>query len=716
MGYRVGGPWGSVTPPVKKEIEVDNPAKDERFMTTYSKNFGLAKPRAQLYVNAPSSIRAEPNATLTLRQAASLRCPPPPVNTLNTLNTLTKSMSMSGIRGSLQIAGKTLTASLRTEAAPSPSDRRHSLQLKTFQSRDMRRKCLELLSEPDLKKIAVDIFKKSDVDSSGQLDFDEVHKLLEQLHNDMDLPQPNRDMVESLMKRFDTSGKKTLDEKDFFELLVSQLRRSAFDRGSVLGREFFLTKGQQDVWDVYRREKQLGTGSFGTAYQAVNIKTHEERVIKAVKKSRTALPLDEIEQEILIMRQIDHPHMVRLFEWYEDGNRVYLVLDYLKGGSLKDVIVQLNKKDERGLKEAWIREVIQQTAGGLAYCHNLRLIHKDLKDENIMLLEKPDKWEKPHAVIIDLGVAEMFSVADPAGRFIGGTPTTMAPEVWLGNFGPKCDVWSLGCIMFELCTGALPFMATTVQPSAWTRLHKRGPKWEEMKTCAESKTLCRAMLQYKEADRPSMMEVLDFEYFQTAAHELKVVPPERFTNFLNAHKLHRARQGLLLEIASRMPFERAGEIIRMFSEVDADHTGTITLDELKAYFDRVGIQHDDLAKTFQALDVDKDGFLSFSEFSSGALLLYQDALEDELHVLFSSYDSDGKGYLTPAEAEKFLDSVRAATDLGGRASSQIDAFVRSGQITFQQLRDFLVAPVSSRPSSCLSQSSLRSNRSNRSNR
>eukprot|EP00438_Fugacium_kawagutii_P031425 Skav205775 [mRNA] locus=scaffold1714:602202:602981:- [translate_table: standard] len=61
-----------------------------------------------------------------------------------------------------------------------------------------------------------------------------------------------------------------------------------------------------------------------------------------------------------------------------------------------------------------------------------------------------------------------------------------------------------------------------------------------------------------------------------------------------------------------------------------------------------------------------DGFLSFSEFSTGALLLYQDALEDELHVLFSSYDSDKKGYLTPAEAAQFLDSVRAATDLGGR--------------------------------------------------
>lgn len=56
------------------------------------------------------------------------------------------------------------------------------------------------------------------------------------------------------------------------------------------------------------------------------------------------------------------------------------------------MIVQLNKKDERGLKEAWIRDVIQQTAGGLAYCHDLRLIHKDLKDENIMLLEKSVPW------------------------------------------------------------------------------------------------------------------------------------------------------------------------------------------------------------------------------------------------------------------------------------------------------------------------------------
>ncbi|CAJ1344093.1 unnamed protein product [Effrenium voratum] len=525
----------------------------------------------------------------------------------------------------------------------------------------------------------------------------------------MDLPKPNHAMVESLLKRFDTNGSKSLSESEFFELLISQLRRSAFDRGSVLGREFFLTKNQRDIWEVYRREKQLGTGSFGTAYKAKHIKTGEERVVKAVKKSRTALPLDEIEQEILIMRQVDHPHIVRLFEWYEDGNRIYLVLDYLKGGSLKDdTIVQLNKKDERGLKEAWIRDVIQQVAGALAYCHSLRLIHKDMKDENIMLLEKQQNWEKPHAVIIDLGVAEMFSVADPAGRFIGGTPTTMAPEVWLGNFGPKCDTWSLGCILYELCTGSMPFMATTIHASAWTRLHKRGPRWDDMKTCADSKVLCKAMLQYHEADRPSMQQVLEFPYFQTAAHELKFVPPQSYAGFLSVHKMHRARQGLLLEIASRLPISRAGEIMRMFAEVDQDRTGTITLDELTSYFDKIGVQHLDLAKTFKALDVDKDGTLSFSEFTSGALLLYQDSLEDELHVLFSGCDKDNDGILNGEEAEEFLQSVRAATDLGSKSSREIEGFVRSGQVTFQQLKDFLVAPIGSRPSSTSSRRSHRS--------
>ena len=116
------------------------------FTTTYSKTFGLAKPRTKLLVNEPSTITAEPHATLSLRVAASMRGAPTPANTLNTL---TKSMS-----GSLQLAGRSLTATLTEPVQPSPSDRRHSLVLKTFQSRDLVRnvRC-KLMHEWRISKI-----------------------------------------------------------------------------------------------------------------------------------------------------------------------------------------------------------------------------------------------------------------------------------------------------------------------------------------------------------------------------------------------------------------------------------------------------------------------------------------------------------------------------------------------------------------------------------
>jgi len=137
-----------------------------------------------------------------------------------------------------------------------------------------------------------------------------------------------------------------LDFSEFFELVKSMLRRSAFDRSSIMSREFFITKKSAKVWDIFKKTKELGSGTFGTAYLAKRKTTGEERVVKAVQKSKTSLPLDEIEQEILIMRQIDHPHIVRLFEWYEDGGRIYLVLEALKGGTLKDVVLLLQKQQK----------------------------------------------------------------------------------------------------------------------------------------------------------------------------------------------------------------------------------------------------------------------------------------------------------------------------------------------------------------------------------
>eukprot|EP00931_Biecheleriopsis_adriatica_P056261 TRINITY_DN33331_c0_g1_i1.p1 TRINITY_DN33331_c0_g1~~TRINITY_DN33331_c0_g1_i1.p1 ORF type:complete len:727 (-),score=178.01 TRINITY_DN33331_c0_g1_i1:76-2256(-) len=701
MGYRIGGPFGTLG--ATRSVQAGR-GDDERFATTYNRTFSCRTPAAKASL-ASSSALLGPAAGNFLAPSALLG------NKKNFAAPRAKAWQIdkSASAGNLKVIDENV--SFKDAAPPmlmSPSRMMLSpktpkmLFLKTASNRELRRKCLETLANPQLEKISESVFKQYDKDGSGALDAEEIYDLLLSLHMEMALPSPDRTIVDNLIKKHHQSGAaKDVSKKEFFELFKAVLRRSAFDRGQVLGREFFVQKSGDKVWDVYDKCTQLGQGSYGQAFLAKQKANGEEVVVKAVKKSRTLLPLDEIEQEILIMRQIDHPHVVRLFEWYEDTNRIYLVLEVLRGGTLKDAILELQQKDQRGLKGDWIRQVIQQSAGAMAYCHNLRLIHKDIKDENIMLLKRDTKWDRPHAVIIDLGISEMFSVADPSGRMLGGSPTTMAPEVWAGTFGPKCDVWSLGCVLFQLCAGQYPFMSKHMVASAWTRLHRRGAKWDEMKTCGDSKALCKAMLSYNEEDRPTMKEVLDHPYFQKAVAELKAVPASKFKPLMDIVKMQRTRQSLLLEIASRLPISKSNDIIQIFSDIDTGHTGTIALPELVAYFAKIGIHDKDLVrKTFDCLDVDKDGSLSFSDFASGALLLFKDLLEDQLEAAFKRHDQDGDGILDRAQAEAFLDGVQAATDMNGKFTEEAQQFLKSGQIDFKQIRDYLVGPsVTSTPAS-----------------
>jgi serine/threonine protein kinase len=561
----------------------------------------------------------------------------------------------------------------------------------------MRRLALELLVDPELEKKAKEIFA-SHAHGKRSLQFSDYLTMLHSLHNKFGLPEPNAESAKRIFHRFNHESNLIFD--DFFDLLKALLRRNAFDHSTTLSREFFINKRSDGdkIWTVYDKIRQLGEGSFGTAHLVKRIDNSEERVVKVVAKSRSNLPVEEIEQEILILRQVDHPHVVRLFEWYEDASSIYLVIEALKGGTLQEVIL-LQQKRKQGLHENWTRKVVGQVADAMCYCHGLRLIHKDLKDENVMLLRRDPSFEDPFAVVIDLGVAEMFSLADPAGREIGGSPTTMAPEVWSGTFGPKCDVWSLGCIFFELLSGSLPFLANTIQPSVWLRLAKRGPNWGLVKTCPLGKALCKSMLAYAVGERMTMEAVARHEYFKVALPELKAVPSEQFQSFATFCEQTKMKRALLLEMSARMPISKSQEIIKLFESLDKDRNGTIGESELKALFHKMGVDDDDdlVSRTFQALDADSDGSLTFSEFASGALLLFKDSLEENFRSLFLNHDRHRDGYLDVAEARQFLRDVAAAMnpngDNEGVEDSLLEEVLASGdghKIKYEQLRDAVV--------------------------
>mmetsp|Transcript_29225 Transcript_29225/g.89935 ORF Transcript_29225/g.89935 Transcript_29225/m.89935 type:complete len:724 (+) Transcript_29225:101-2272(+) len=704
MGYRMGGPFGSMglgnapATPTKGPRLVD----DARFTSSYGAAFARASgggegaPRGPLRSAAVSSLAAGPAAS-----------PKPGLGggglEVSSLRGVSRSLSEASLARppvkTLEARRPTVQLGARAEAKPPAAKRAPAGGQARAADAGARRKTLEMLADPNLQRMAQEIFKSHDTSKKGRLEFQDLCSVLRDLHTELDLAMPDINCAEQLFKKFDVNNDRSLASREFFELLKSMLRRSAFDRSSTVNREFFITKQTTDVWKVYDRTRELGAGSFGKAYLAKSKRGGEERVVKAVLKTRSTMPLDDIEQEILIMRQVDHPHVVRLFEWYEDSNHYYLVLEALKGGTLKDVVLNMQKQ-RKGVKEEWIRKVMGQVVEAMAFCHSLRLIHKDLKDENIMLLRKDPDFNEPYAVVIDLGIAEMFSVADPNGREMGGTPTTMAPEVWTGSFGPKCDVFSLGCVLFEMLSGNYPFMANSMKPAAWLRVHKKGPDWNLVRTSREGKELCKRMLAYVESARPSMVECREDPYFSVDRSQLSTVPPAQFQPFAAFCEQQAAKRSLLLEIAARLPMERAGEVIKLFESIDSDYSGHLSKQELERYLRHMEITDEALIQdTFQALDADRDGKLSFSEFAAGALLLFKDKLEERLYELFKDHDRNGSGELDIAEAKDFLDDVSAAVDRdsGGVQPSMLRQLMdeaQGGVLTYEQLRQHILVPGS----------------------
>ncbi|XP_046708885.1 serine/threonine-protein kinase BRSK2 isoform X3 [Silurus meridionalis] len=198
----------------------------------------------------------------------------------------------------------------------------------------------------------------------------------------------------------------------------------------------------------YRLEKTLGKGQTGLVKLGVHCITGQKVAIKIVNREKLSESvLMKVEREIAILKLIEHPHVLKLHDVYENNKYLYLVLEHVSGGELFDYLV---KKGRLTPKEA--RKFFRQIISALDFCHNHSICHRDLKPENLLL------DEKNNIRIADFGMASL-QVGESLLETSCGSPHYACPEVIRGEKydGRRADVWSCGVILFALLVGALPF-------------------------------------------------------------------------------------------------------------------------------------------------------------------------------------------------------------------------------------------------------------------
>ncbi|EFJ33946.1 calcium dependent protein kinase 5 [Selaginella moellendorffii] len=414
---------------------------------------------------------------------------------------------------------------------------------------------------------------------------------------------------------------------------------------SVLGRR------TENVKDLYVLGRKLGQGQFGTTYLCTEKSSGKHYACKSIPK-RKLISLEDVEdvrREIHIMHHLSgHPNVVEIKGAYEDSSCVHLVMDLCAGGELFDRIIQRGHYSES--KAAQLTRTI---VGVVVACHSLGVMHRDLKPENFLLANAD---EDSPLKATDFGLSVFFQPGSEVFKDVVGSPYYVAPEVLRKQYGPEADVWSAGVILYILLSGVPPFWAETEQGIFEQVLQGdidfESDPWPKISESA--KDLIRKMLTRNPRKRLKAQEVLTHPWIMEGG----VAPDAPIDSAVLSRLKHFSAMNKIKKIALRVIAERCTEdeiagLKEMFKMMDADNSGAITFDELKAGLQRVGsnLKESEIHALMDAADLDKNGTIDYTEFITATLHLNKIEREENLFAAFSYFDRDSSGYITIDELQ-----------------------------------------------------------------
>jgi calcium-dependent protein kinase len=473
----------------------------------------------------------------------------------------------------------------------------------------------------------------------------------------------------------------------FLILLLSRTVFTSFASGRRLSVETFShnfsAKNTCKLDDEYQVDKKpIGAGSCGSVTQAKNKHTGAIRAVKSIDKSKVP-DKRRFQDEVDIQAQLDHPNIVKLFEWFEDAKRYYLIMELCTGGELFDhIIKEVEKNDGHGFTEIVAASYMSQILGAIGYLHDKQIAHRDIKPENFLLQNK----DASAAIkVIDFGLAKKFVKGESKLTTKAGTPYYVAPEVIKKNkdsgYNELCDIWSCGVLAYIMLGGHPPFYGDTnaeiLKMVVAGTYDFPSPGWDT--TSQEAKDFIAKMLVPVEK-RPCAIDIKEHQWLQKKdakkAGELSKDLGNKFKHFLGKSKLKKI---CLTLMAQQMKEEELTMMQADFKLLDKNNDGTLTIQEIVEGMKKKGITGIDEA-LLRRLDTDKSGCIDYSEFLAASLSMRTNWQKDQLWAAFRIFDKDGNGTIDSSELAQVVGKTAPAI---GKLMKEADTN-KDGVIDFEE--------------------------------
>ena len=416
------------------------------------------------------------------------------------------------------------------------------------------------------------------------------------------------------------------------------------------GRNTFVDKSENPIMEDYDVLKQLGKGGFAKVFRVKNKKTGETRACKQLSKINID-NLEKFKREIEILRNIDHPNIIKLYEIYESSHNYYLIMEECKGGELFDRIIE-HIDNHKMYSEKEAAEIIYQIISAVGYCHNKGICHRDLKPENLLYLKKGNEGDNS-LKIIDFGLSRDLSLKKILSSKVG-TAYYVSPEILAGKYNEKCDIWSTGVIMYVLLSGEPPFNGPSDR-SIYSKIKsmafdfKPDNIWNKISN--EAKDLLRHML-VPENQRYNASQVIAHPWFKIVK-EKKLENLNFNSNFLKEfNKATHLKKLILFYIASRVDDNEISNLKDIFKAFDKDNDGQISYNEFEEGIKKLkqgNFDPNEIKSIFDSIDTDKNGKIDYTEFLAASMEQKIFLKEERLYEAFSMLDKDHDGKITKKE-------------------------------------------------------------------